>query len=224
MKINRKYFLRIFGGSLLTVFMLSVSVGALAYYKPYIKSQAYKPYIQARAKVQAYKQAYKPRIKARAYRSYSAQPNHWSVNIAYQDLNGGAPRPGDLIEFTITTTGMPTDPNYAVDVLSPKLTQPFGNIIVTQLPNCGATDLSGPDYLDVIIDPRAQTGCPYRGSVAIKFVAPLLAAPTGQLITRETTASWIYGGCQIHNCWPENSVHDKVQFKMNYVPYFIQAR
>jgi len=155
----------------------------------------------------------------------SARSN-WAVNITYKDLNGGAPKQNDIFEFTVTANGLPTDPTVGV-YLSSYIwpTDPYGDVTLTQIPNCGVTDFSYDKYMVITIAPRADSGCPFVNSAVVKFTAPLLYAPHGTLITRSGHANWFPSGanCVPHNCWPYNHIDDAVQFRMGYVPYLITA-
>jgi len=159
--------------------------------------------------------------------SWGKHSYKWNIEITFKDLNGGAPRPGDLIEFTETAYGLPSDPYVGVTMISSApQNAPFGNIQITQLPTCGAVNNSEYGFVIVTLKPRVRSGCSYTDSATVKFTTPLLSAPKGSLIERKALAFWFpdSSNCRPHNCWPYKVVTDIVRFKMGYVPYWIRAR
>lgn len=168
------------------------------------------------------------RIKAQPLPYGDKISSNWTVDISHRDLNGGAPKIGDTIEYTLNVNGITSDPNYGF-AFSSYTQQDFSEFQVTYLSTLCGVDLSrsnyGPNSQSVWIDinDRYETGCPYVNNFTAKFTGKLQNMPKGALVNNLTYAHEVYGGCDLHNCWPQNSVTDSTRFRMNYYPYRLQA-
>lgn len=163
---------------------------------------------------------------AKAMEALPTQPSGWSVDISYRDLNGGAPKIGDIIEFTVSAIDMPLSYVYGIRLIAGHYPNPqsLGAPTITYLSTtCGVTTKTGPYYVVVDVNDRSQTGCPYEQTFTVKYVAQIQSVSPGTLVQENANAAWIYLGCEIHQCWPENPVADNAQFKMNYIPSLLQA-
>jgi len=125
------------------------------------------------------------------------------------DLNGGAVRPGDVLEYTITARNVGTDAALQTvirDTLAAGLTYVAGSLRVTAGPNVGAkTDAAGDDAMEYVpatrtVVARVGTGAnatsggqlDVNASTSIVFRAQVAApAPTGTVVANQAALACI---------------------------------